>query len=71
MKAKKVLNLTVFFALWGSLRIKAAHKILVKWTPGRCSEDIYVMKPQNGGHCRQVGRYSGVVISSDLAEYFI
>ena len=31
--AKKTDSLTVFFALLGSFRIKAAHKILVKLTP--------------------------------------
>ena len=32
-KAKKVLELTVFFALLGSASIKAARKMLVKLTP--------------------------------------
>ena len=32
--AKKLLNLTVFFALLGSARVKAAHRTLVKLTPG-------------------------------------
>ena len=33
-KRKKVLDLTVFFALLGSLLVKAAHKMLMKLTPG-------------------------------------
>ena len=33
-KRKKQLNLTVFFALLGSARLKAARKTLVKLTPG-------------------------------------
>ena len=32
---KKLLNLTVFFALLGSARVKAACKMLVKLTPGQ------------------------------------
>ena len=31
--AKKMLNLTVFFALLGSVRVKAACRMLVKLTP--------------------------------------
>ncbi len=31
---KKTDNLTVFFALLGSARVKAAHRLLMKWTPG-------------------------------------
>jgi len=33
-KRKKPDCLTVFFALLGSSGVKAAHKMLVKWTPG-------------------------------------
>ena len=33
-KPKKLLNLTVFWALLGSAHLKAAHKMLVKLTPG-------------------------------------
>jgi hypothetical protein len=32
--AIKTNSLTVFFALLGSARVKAAHKLLVKSTPG-------------------------------------
>jgi len=32
--AKKADNLPVFFALLGSVRVKSAHKMLVKLTPG-------------------------------------
>ena len=32
--AIKLLNLTVFFALLGSVRVKAARRMLVKLTPG-------------------------------------
>ena len=32
-KRKKLLNLTVFFALLGSARVKAARRLLVKLTP--------------------------------------
>jgi len=32
--AKKTDNLSVFFAPLGSVRVKAAHKMLVKLTPG-------------------------------------
>ena len=32
-RRKKLLNLTVFFALLGSARVKAARKMLVKLTP--------------------------------------
>ena len=32
-KRKKLLDLAVFFALLGSERVKAARKMLVKWTP--------------------------------------
>ena len=31
---KKLLNLTVFFMLLGTARVKAAHRMLVKLTPG-------------------------------------
>ena len=33
-KCKNLLNLTVFFELLGSAHVKAAHKTLVKLTPG-------------------------------------
>ena len=33
-KRKKLLNLTVFFVLLGSMSTKAAHRTLVKLTPG-------------------------------------
>ena len=36
-KCKKLLELTVFFVLLGSARVKAARKMLVKLTPG-CGE---------------------------------
>ncbi len=31
--AKKTVSLTVFFAILGSAHVKAARKMLVKWTP--------------------------------------
>ena len=34
VKRKKLLELTVFFALLGSVRVKVASKMLVKLTPG-------------------------------------
>jgi len=33
-KCKKADSLTVFFALLGSARVKAAHRMLMKLTPG-------------------------------------
>jgi len=36
-RAKKTDELTVFFALLGSARIKSAHEMFVKSTPGRPS----------------------------------
>ena len=41
-KCKKLLDLTVFFALLGSERVKAARKTLVKLTPAL----IYCVKDQ-------------------------
>ena len=45
--ARKLLNLTVFFALLGSGHIKAAHIMLVKLTPG------YVSHKRNTGESRE------------------
>jgi len=46
--AKKTFNLTVFFALLGSGCVKAAHKMLVKLTPGasRLGETRMVQREQ-------------------------
>ncbi len=37
--AKKTVKLSVFFALSGSARVKAAHRMLMKLTPGIPSKD--------------------------------
>jgi hypothetical protein len=43
---KKNDNLTVFFALLGSVHAKAAHKTLVKLTPAILKSPIFTSKKQ-------------------------
>ena len=41
-KRKKLLELTVFFALLGSTCVKAAHKMLMKMTPADERESLFL-----------------------------
>ena len=47
-KRKKLLNLTVFFALLGSARVKAACRMMVKLTPGVNTTKLFLLNIKLG-----------------------
>ena len=69
-KRKKVFELTVFFALLGSARVKAARKMLAKLTP-----DVYLLKKNRAFFCLISPKCWNSIFSrintSIYAEYFI